>query len=145
WIPRNIRPQIGSYTSVTAAVDNRRGDCEEMSAVFVALCRSVGIPARLVWVPNHNWAEFYLTDHQGEGHWIPAHTACYSWFGWTGVHELVLQKGDRLYVPEQHKQLRLLEDWLQGAGRKPRARYTAELTPQPPAEGADPGPGARRK
>ena len=27
--------------------------------MLVALCRAGGIPARLVWVPNHNWAEFY--------------------------------------------------------------------------------------
>ncbi|HWC90491.1 MAG TPA: transglutaminase domain-containing protein [Pirellulales bacterium] len=145
WIPKNIRPQIGSYTSVTAALDRRLGDCEEMSAVFVALCRSIGMPARLVWVPNHNWAEFYLVDSAGAGHWIPAHTACYAWFGWTGAHELVLQKGDRVLCPEQHKRVRLLEDWMQYGGRKPRAMYVAELTPQPPADGGDAGPGHRIK
>lgn len=145
WVQENIRPQLGSYTSVTSAIDNRRGDCEEMSAVFVALCRAVNIPARLVWVPNHNWAEFFLTDSSGTGHWIPVHTACYRWFGWTGVHELVLQKGDRLYLPEQHKQSRLMEDWLQATGRKPRTKYTAELKPLPPESGSDAGPGARSK
>jgi len=30
WVPKNIQPQIGSYTSVTAALDDRRGDCEEI-------------------------------------------------------------------------------------------------------------------
>ncbi len=145
WVPRNIKPQIGPYTSVTAALETRRGDCEEMSAVFIALCRAVGIPARVVWVPNHNWSEFYLTDDKGQGHWIPVHTACYGWFGWTGAHELVLQKGDRVHVPEQHRSFRLLEDWLHCGGKKPAARYIAELVPQPATEGADAGPGARRK
>jgi hypothetical protein len=145
WVRQNIHPQIGPYTSVTAALENRRGDCEEMAAVFVALCRAVGIPARLVWVPNHNWAEFYLTDHDGAGHWIPAHTACYFWFGWTGVHELVLQKGDRVRVPEQNKQVRLLEDWLRWSGRKPQARYVAQLEPLPKQDRGDAGPGARQK
>jgi hypothetical protein len=145
WIPKNIRPQIGTYTSVSAALEHRLGDCEEMSAVFVALCRSIGVPARLVWVPNHNWSEFYLTDSEGTGHWIPAHTACYSWFGWTGAHELVIQKGDRVVCPEQHKRVRLLEDWMQWGGRKPRSKYVAELTPLPPAEGDDAGPGHRIK
>ena len=146
WIPRNIRPQIGPYTSVPAALENRVGDCEEMSAVFVALCRAAGIPARLVWVPNHNWSEFYLTDKQGQGHWIPAHTACYFWFGWTGAHELVLQKGDRVRLPERGGKLfRLQEDWLQWMGRRPAVRYLAELTPQPAKPGDDPGPGARTK
>jgi Transglutaminase-like superfamily len=145
WISKNIRPQIGPYTSVIAALENRKGDCEEMAAVFVALCRQVGVPARLVWVPNHNWAEFYLVDEKEVGHWIPAHTAGYSWFGWTGAHELVLQKGDRALVPEQHKRIRLLEDWSQWAGAKPRSRFSADLKPLPPAEGADPGPGHRIK
>lgn len=145
WTPQHIRPQIGSYTSVTAALDNRRGDCEEMAGVFVALCRAVGIPARLVWIPNHTWAEFFLVDHDGKEHWIPAHTACYSWFGWNGAHELVLQKGDRIQFPERRKTVRLLPDWTRWSGAEPQARYTAELTPLPIAAGEDPGPGARRK
>jgi hypothetical protein len=145
WVPQNIKPQIGSYTSVTAALDDRRGDCEEMAALFVALCRSVGIPARLVWVPNHNWAEFYLTDHEGKGHWIPAHTACYFWFGYNGAHELVLQKGDRVMLPERHKQVRLLADWLRCSGSIPKVHYTAELTPLAAEPNDDVGPGARRK
>lgn len=145
WVRSNIEPQIGPYTSVTTALETRRGDCEEMAGVFVALCRAVQIPARLVWVPNHAWAEFYLTDHDGLGHWIPAHTACYSWFGYTGAHELVLQKGDRLVIPNRGRQLRLVDDWLRWSGSKPRVRYIAELIPEAVSNGDDPGPGARRK
>jgi hypothetical protein len=145
WVWTSIRPRVGEYTSVLAAVKDRVGDCEECAAVFVAMCRAVGIPARLVWIPNHNWAEFYLLDHQGEGHWIPAHTAAYSWFGWTGAHELVIQKGDNIRVPEKHKSYRLLEDWMQWQGAKPGVRYTAEITPVASNEGDDPGPGARTK
>ncbi len=159
WIPRNIRPKMGSYLGPVKALEMKLGDCEDMSALFVALCRAADIPARLVWVPNHNWSEFYLTDQQGQGHWVPAHTACYFWWGWTGVHELVIQKGDRIWVPERRKHYRLQEDWLQWMGRKPRARYVAELTPEAPKPAApgdagtapaafapgDPGPGARRK
>ena len=146
WIPRNIKGVIRPYTSVAAALDDRQGACAEMSAVFVALCRAAGIPARLVWVPDHNWAEFYLSDEKGEGHWIPAHTACYFWFGWTGAHELVLQKGDRLRMPDRGNRLfRLQEDWLQWQGRRPKVRYIAELTPLPATPSADAGPGAREK
>lgn len=145
WSRENIEARIGPYTSVEQALQNRVGDCEERSATVVALCRAVGIPARLVWVPNHNWMEFYLTDTDGKGHWIPAHAAAYSWFGWVGAHELVLQKGDRIQVPEQRRQFRLLEDWMQWGGRQPQVRYTAELTPLPPESGGDAGPGARRK
>jgi transglutaminase-like putative cysteine protease len=145
WVWENIKPRIGSYTSVLAALHDRVGDCEERAAVFVAFCRAAEIPARLVWVPNHNWAEFYLCDAEGEGHWIPVHTAAYSWFGWTGAHELVLQKGDSIYVPEKSKPYRLIEDWLQWSGARPKARFFADLKPLPPEGSDDAGPGARSK
>lgn len=145
WVWENIRARIGTYTSVKRALQDRAGDCEERAAVFVALCRAANIPARLVWVPNHNWAEFYLVDDEQAGHWIPAHTACYSWFGWTGAHELVLQKGDSIRLPEKRRPQRLTRDWAQWVGARPQVRYLAELEPLPPQLGADPGPGARRK
>lgn len=145
WVPQNIQAQIGGYTSVATALETHRGDCEEMAGVFVALCRAVNIPARLVWIPNHTWAEFFLVDDKKNGHWIPAHTACYSWFGWNGVHELVLQKGDRVQVPERHRQFRLLEDWTRWSGHGPRPRYTGELKPVADTSGGDAGPGARSK
>lgn len=147
WIRETIKPQIGAYTGVATAMEKKKGDCEEMAAVFVALCRSLQIPARLVWVPNHNWAEFYLTNEKGEGHWIPVHTACYGWFGWTGAHELVIQKGDRVVHPQKKNTQRLLEDWVQWQGVRPEIHFVGELKPLPPddSSGADAGPGARRK
>jgi hypothetical protein len=145
WIRDNIRPQVGPYTSVLKALESRRGDCEEMAAVFVSLCRAVDIPARLVWVPNHNWAEFFLVDGDGKGHWIPAHTASYFWFGWTGAHEMVLQKGDRIDVPETRGKERLVRDWMRYTGRSPRVRYLGKLKPLPAKPGADIGPGTRTK
>ena len=144
WIQENIRPQLGIYTSVLTAIKRKTGDCEEMSALFVAFCRASGIPARLVWVPNHNWAEFYLTDHDQKGHWVPVHPACYHWFGWTGAHELVIQKGDRIRVPEQSSSSRLLMDWIRSDGR-PKTNYLASMKPIAPSESTDPGPGARVK
>jgi hypothetical protein len=99
----------------------------------------------LVWVPNHNWAEFLLVDAEETGHWIPVHTAAYNWFGWTGVHELVLQKGDNIRVPEKRKPQRLTRDWAQWVGIRPRANFLAELRPLARQPDDDPGPGARRK
>jgi hypothetical protein len=148
WIRENFKAQIGAYTSVSAAMDTKRGDCEEMAAVFVALCRALQIPARLVWVPNHNWAEFYLTNEKGEGHWIPGHVSCYDWFGWTGAHELVLQKGDRILHPQKRVPQRLLQDWMQWQGDRPNVRFIGELKPLASTDSsssADAGPGARRK
>ncbi len=126
------------------AIQKRVGDCEEMSALFVAFSRASGIPARLVWVPNHNWAEFYLSDKEDNGYWIPVHPACYNWFGWTGVHELVIQKGDRIELPEQSRSHRLIPDWVRTDGRV-ETRYFANLKPLPTTENGDAGPGTRSK
>jgi hypothetical protein len=146
WGSEHIKPKRGPFIGVVNALRRRTGDCEEFAGVFVALCRSIDIPARLVWVPNHNWAEFYLTDVEGKGHWIPVHTSCYSWFGWTGVHELVIQKGDRLSVPHDSKLQRLIPDWAQWSGKKPMLRFIADLNPLSPAgHSDDAGPGARSK
>jgi len=60
------------------ALKNRKGDCSEYSYLFVALCRAVGIPARVQagfafssyteeTENGHMWAEYYL---KGYG-WIP--------------------------------------------------------------------------
>jgi len=158
WINENIRRQAGAFIGVVNALERKMGDCEEMAGIIVALCRLTNIPARLVWVPNHNWSEIYLTDHEGQGHWVPVHTGCYQWLGWTGAHELVIQKGDRVTPPHERRPQRLLGDWHQWSGTKPRARFIAELTPQPPRAAAgdansasgspetpDAGPGARTK
>lgn len=56
-------------------LDNKIGECGDYSALFIALCRAKGIPARSVvgfWAisgkkQTHVWAEFYL---EGIG-WIP--------------------------------------------------------------------------
>ncbi len=144
WVWENIAGIPGKYTSVRDAIKTRKGDCEERAGVFIAMCRAVGIPARLVWVPNHSWAEFCLFDHDGMAHWIPAHTAAYSWFGWTGIQELVLQKGDRIHQVGRDAVVRLVADWYSFGGRKPAIEFTASLTPVTTDTQAA-GPGKRQK
>lgn len=138
WVWQNIAGRPGAYTSVAEALETRQGDCEERAGTFVALCRSIEIPARLVLVPNHCWAEFCLFDESGTPQWIPAHTAAYNWFGWTGTHELTLQKGDRIWQPGTDKYVRLVSDWYAYEGRKPAIEYFGELIPET-------GPGTRTK
>ena len=79
----DTNPAYAHKGAVNALVTGR-GVCEEFAALFVALCRTVNIPARVVagyWVQGsiphgqalgikaegHAWAEFYLA---GVG-WIP--------------------------------------------------------------------------
>lgn len=144
WVWENIEGVPGRYTSVDDAIRTRKGDCEERACVFIALCRAAGIPARQVWVPSHMWAEFGLHDEAGEFHWIPVHTAAYSWFGWTGAHELVLQKGDHIRIPARKKTVRLIDDWYSMKGVRAKFSFTTQLTPVS-KDGVAPGPGGRVK
>lgn len=144
WVWDNIKGIPGKYTSVEEAIKNRKGDCEERATVFIALCRAAGIPSRLVWVPSHNWAEIGLTDHEGKKHWVPVHTAAYSWFGWTGAHEIVLQKGDRVHLTARKQTIRLVDDWYRLKGKRPEIYFSSTVTPVAP-DGQDAGPGGREK
>lgn len=139
WVWENIQGIPGKYTSVEEAISKGRGDCEERACTFIALCRNAGIPARQVWVPSHVWAEIALHDEAGKWHWLPIHTAAYNWFGYTGAHELVLQKGDRVRLPQRKRTVRLIDDWYQLNGARPKLEFVSTIEP------VEPGPGGRRK
>lgn len=107
-----------------AALDTGEGDCEDMSALFIALCRLNGIPARTVRVPDHCWAEFYLEDDTKNGYWFPAQVAGTEPLGCLTDHRMILQKGDAFRVPESGREL---------------SRYVNELfTGKVKESGADP-------
>lgn len=144
WVWENIEGVPGSYTSVEEAIRLGKGDCEERACLFIALCRAAGIPARQVWVPSHVWAEIGLHDREGQPCWIPVHTAAYNWFGWTGAHEIVLQKGDYIRIGHRKKTVRLVDDWYQLNGPRPEMYFSARVQPIAPT-GYDAGPGGRLK
>ncbi len=52
--------------SAVKALKDRKGDCQAISALFVAMCRTEKIPARIVWVHEHNYPEFYLEESPPE-------------------------------------------------------------------------------
>ena len=70
-----------------------------MASLFVALCRAAEIPARIVWVPEFCYAEFYLLDKNGEGHWLPCSPAGAKAFGEMPDTKLMLAKGDNFRPP----------------------------------------------
>ena len=144
WVWENIQGIPGNYTSVEEAIQQQKGDCEERACTFIALCRAAGIPARQVWVPSHVWAEIGLHDRDNRPHWIPVHTAAYNWFGWTGAHEVVLQKGDNIQIGHRKRTVRLIDDWYQLNGPRPEMYFSAKVVPLAP-RGLDAGPGARQK
>ena len=71
WVSRQVARQAGAGTPSAAQVlDQRRGDCNEHTILYVALARAAGIPARtaagLLYAGGrfyyHAWAEVYLGD-----------------------------------------------------------------------------------
>jgi len=73
------RPTV-SLPSALEVLRTRVGDCNEHTALYVALARAAGIPARIaVGLVNlrgafyyHAWAEVWLDAGGGRGRWIPA-------------------------------------------------------------------------
>lgn len=112
WVRDHITYQRGELKSVKDAIRDKTGDCEEMTSLFVALCRASNIPARCVWIPNHCYPEFYLVDESGNGHWFPCQVAGTRNFGSMPDYLPVLQKGDRFKVPEKNELQRYLADHL---------------------------------
>lgn len=58
------------------AAQKKRGDCSEYADLFVALCRALDIPARVITgyamrpddvAPKHHWVEVYLQEYG----WVP--------------------------------------------------------------------------
>lgn len=64
---------VPAYSNALESLKSRRGDCTEHSVLFVALARSIGIPARVAvgiayWQPGHGfgwhaWAEVFAGGH----------------------------------------------------------------------------------
>jgi hypothetical protein len=68
-----------SLPSALEVLRTRVGDCNEHTALFVALARSIGIPSRinvgLVYVRGafyyHAWPEVYIDEGKDQGTWLP--------------------------------------------------------------------------
>jgi len=99
------------------ALKEGAADCEDMTSLFVALCRAAGVPARTVWVPGHCYGEFYLVDDEGNGYWFPCQLAGTEAFGEMPDPRPILQKGDNFVSPvNARERVRYLAETLTGGG-----------------------------
>lgn len=95
WTKSNVNYNLSTLTADVSqkaswVLQNRQGVCDELSSLFIALLRSVGIPARFVsgiaytnselfpenW-GAHGWAEVYFPGYG----WVPFDVT-YGEFGW---------------------------------------------------------------
>ena len=112
FVREKVKYVEGSLKNASQALREGRGDCEEMTSLFVALCRNAKIPARMVWIPEHCYPEFYLEDASGKGHWFPCQAAGTRQFGRMDEYRPVLQKGDRFKVPEKRTPTRYVSEFF---------------------------------
>jgi len=121
----------GPLKGALRALRDGTGDCEELTSLFIAMCRACKIPARTVWIPGHCYAEFYLVDEEGEGHWFPCQVAGTRAFGEMIEPKPVMQKGDNFRVPEKKDRQRYAAEFLRGVpvpgGGQPKVQFIREM------------------
>ncbi|TWT80017.1 Transglutaminase-like superfamily protein [Planctomycetes bacterium CA13] len=124
YVRENVEYVEGSLKNASVALRDGKGDCEEMTSLFVALCRNAKVPARMVWVPGHCYPEFYLEDGDGKGYWFPCQAAGTRQFGGMEEYRPVLQKGDRFRVPEKRTPVRYVAEFF-------KCERTGKSNPRP--------------
>ncbi len=132
WVREKVKFKNGPLKGAMAALRDGTGDCEELTSLFIAICRARDIPARTVWVPGHCYPEFYLVDEEGNGHWFPCQAAGTRAFGGIPEFRPILQKGDNFRPPYGHggERQRYLAEYLTGTGGKPRVQFVRKLLPK---------------
>ena len=117
WIQENIKVKAGDLKGAARALNDKTGDAEDLTSLFVALCRASKIPARTVWVPQHCYPEFYLVDAEGEGSWFPCQVAGAKSFGQIDETRPILLKGDNFKDPERPREkFRFVPEFVKGSG-----------------------------
>ena len=117
----------GPLKGAVAALRDGHGDCEELTSLFIALCRANKIPARTVWVPDHCYPEFYLVDAEGTGFWFPCQAAGTRDFGGNPDTRPILQKGDNFRVPGKRERQRYAAESLTGKGGRPSIQFVRQI------------------
>jgi hypothetical protein len=136
WVREKVqyKPKDRAFKGPLAALKDGTGDCEEMTSLFIAVCRAAGIPARMVWIPSHCYPEFYLVDGDDQGHWFPCQAAGDRAFGGIPEQRLILQKGDSFRAPWDRREHRYLPEHVAGlrtpGSGEPRVKFVRELAPQ---------------
>ena len=128
WVREKINYVEGDIKSADEALKDGSGDCEELTSAFIAICRAMRIPARMVYVLRHCYPEFYLEDAKGNGTWFPCQAAGTRQFGSMEEYRPILQKGDRFKVPEQGLERYVPELFKAKAviGGDPKPRFVQE-------------------
>ncbi len=121
WVRDNIEERAGDAKGSSDTFSDKFGNVEDRVGLFVAMCRINKVPARVVYVDGSQYAEFYLIDDKGKGHWFPCNISGIREFGSIGEPRVVLQKGDNYRVKGEKKKLRFVPAKATVKGTRPKA------------------------
>lgn len=93
WLKQNIAYQIHPdervVRSASVTLSNKQGDCDDLSFLYISLCRAVDIPARFIrgylitdgingsiTATPHAWTEVFVGQPGSLNGWIPIECAC---------------------------------------------------------------------
>jgi transglutaminase-like putative cysteine protease len=93
WLKENTEYKIhkrdGSVQPAAVTLQKKTGDCDDLSFLYISLCRAVGIPARFIrgyllseeesgdiLATPHAWTEVFVGGSMGNTGWIPVECAC---------------------------------------------------------------------
>jgi len=91
WLKNNTSYEISTSSNdvktASQTFKDKKGDCDDLSFLFISLCRSVGIPSRFIrgyhveydegtiHVEPHAWVEVFVGENIGINGWIPVECA----------------------------------------------------------------------
>jgi hypothetical protein len=133
YVMENIEYIEGPDTSAVTTLEAGSADCHGRSALFVALCRAMDVPARMVWVNDHVYPEVYMERGEDDGVWLPCESAGTWAFAEMPVTRPIMQKGDDFRVPERRgERLRYACEYLIAhpaarGSREPKVKYLREV------------------
>ena len=130
WVRDHTKYVQGDLHGAVETLRAGQGNKEDLSNLFIALCRASGVPARTVWIPDHCYPEFYLEDAEGAGHWFPCMVAGPREFGGISDHRPILQKGESIDVPGEKDPQRFVAESLTGKGGQPQVEFIRKLLPR---------------
>jgi hypothetical protein len=130
WVRDNIDQKEMPNSDSVKAFRKREGSEEDKVALFVAMCRSLDFPSRMVWVDGGCHAEFMLADTTGQTYWFPCNVTGLREFGSLSEPRIILQKGDNIKVPEKNARLKFVAEHLSCQGTtRPTVEFIRELLP----------------
>ena len=109
WVKENINYSLNTITANAVeksswVLENKEGVCDELTNLFLSMCRAVGIPAKFISgtvytniydnFGNHGWAEIYLPDYG----WIPVDVT-FGQYGWIDPTHVKLMEVEDPGVP----------------------------------------------